>query len=84
MLQYAVQQPDVLDLTKGSDKLHLIKGMNHMVPALVAMKYGVKGWVGGSSMSSGGGGIAIGEAFRLVRDGYVDRVLVGGLDLNVN
>ena len=28
--------------------------------------------------------MAMGEAFRLIRDGYMDRVLVGGLDFNCN
>jgi 3-oxoacyl-[acyl-carrier-protein] synthase II len=55
-----------------------------MLPAIVAMKYGVKGWVSGSSMASAGGAVAIGEAFRMIKSGYMDRVLVGGLDLNVN
>jgi 3-oxoacyl-[acyl-carrier-protein] synthase II len=55
-----------------------------MLPALVAMKYGIKGWVSGSSMASAGGSVAIGEAFRMIKSGYMDRVLVGGLDLNVN
>ena len=35
-------------------------------------------------MSSGGGGIVMGEGFRLVSDGYMDRLLVGGLDLNTD
>lgn len=35
-------------------------------------------------MASAGGAIAIGEAFRLVKNGHADRVLCGGLDFNVN
>ena len=35
-------------------------------------------------MSSGGGGIALGEGFRLVSDGHLNRVIVGGLDLNTD
>jgi 3-oxoacyl-(acyl-carrier-protein) synthase len=35
-------------------------------------------------MSNGSGGIVIGEGFRLVCDGYMDRLLVGGLDLTTD
>ena len=48
------------------------------------MEHGFKGQVTGSSMASAGGAIAIGEAYRLVKHGYADRMLTGGLDYNVN
>ena len=35
-------------------------------------------------MSSGGGGIVLGEGYRLISDGHLDRVLVGGLDLSTD
>lgn len=65
-------------------KLSLIKQMNHVLPASIAMEHGFKGHVSGTSMASAGGAIAIGEAFRLVKNGYVDRILTGGLDYNIN
>lgn len=58
--------------------------MNHLICAQVAMEYGIKGHVSGTTMASAGGAIAIGEAYRLIKDGYCDRVLTGGLDYNVN
>ena len=66
-----------------SHKLDLIKQMNHIVPALMAMEHGIKGHVGMTTMASAGGAIAIGEAYRLVKHGYCDRIIAGGLDLNV-
>jgi len=48
------------------------------------MEYGIKGHVSATTMASAGGAIAIGEAFRLVKNGYADRMLVGGLDYNVH
>lgn len=79
--QYGVQE---VGKDKDPGKLRLIKEMNHMLPASAAMKYGFKGHVGTTSMASAGGGIAIGEAFRLIKNGYMDRMVVGGLDYNVN
>ena len=58
--------------------------MNHVLSALVAMEHVIKGHVSASSMASAGGAIAIGEAYRLVKHGYADRVIAGGLDYNVN
>jgi len=48
------------------------------------MAHSIKGFVGHSMMASAGGAVALGEAFRLIKDGTCDRVLVGGVDLNVN
>lgn len=48
------------------------------------MEHGIKGHVSAASMASAGGAIAIGEAFRLVKHGVVDRIIAGGLDYNVN
>jgi len=58
--------------------------MNHIVPSVLAMAHSIKGFVGHSMMASAGGAVALGEAFRLIKDGTCDRVLVGGVDLNVN
>lgn len=48
------------------------------------MAHGFKGHVSATSMASAGGAIAIGEAFRLIKNGYADRILTGGLDYNIN
>jgi len=48
------------------------------------MEHGFKGHVSATSMASAGGAIAIGEAFRLIKNGHADRVLTGGLDYNVS
>ena len=58
--------------------------MNHVLPAQIAMTHGFKGHVSATSMASAGGAIAIGEAFRLIKNGHADRVLTGGLDYNIN
>ena len=39
-------------------------------------------WPVGAMGRPAGSAAAIGEAYRLIRDGYMDRVLVGGLDFN--
>ena len=65
-------------------KLRLIKQMNHLLPAQIAMEHGLRGHVSATSMASAGGAIAIGEAYRLVKHGIVDRIIAGGLDYNVN
>ncbi len=63
-------------------KLALIKQMPHMMSALVATEFGIRGYVGATSVASAASTVAIGEAFRLIKDGYMDIVLVGGLDYN--
>lgn len=64
------------------DKLRLIKEMPHMVSALVAIEHGIKGHVSAPGCTSAGSALALGEAYRLIKHGYMDRVLVGGLDFN--
>jgi len=51
---------------------------------MLAMDYGFMGHVSAPSGASVGGMMAMGEAYRLIRDGYMDRILVGGLDYNCN
>ena len=53
-----------------------------MTAAVVAIDHGIKGYISAPSGASGGSAQAIGEAWRLIRDGYMDQVLVGGLDFN--
>ena len=61
-----------------------MKQMPHVVASTIAMEYEIMGHVSAPSGASVGGAMAMGEAFRLIRDGYMDRVLVGGLDYNCN
>jgi len=77
----ANQNGVVSELLPG-DKLKFIKKMPHMVPALVSIEHGIKGHISAPSASSAGSATAIGEAYRLIKDGYMERVLVGGLDFN--
>jgi 3-oxoacyl-[acyl-carrier-protein] synthase II len=65
-------------------KLRLVKQMPHVVASSLAMEYGIRGHVSAPAGASVGGAMAMGEAFRLIRDGYMDRILVGGLDYNCN
>ena len=53
-----------------------------MVSALVAIEHGIKGHVSAPGCTSAGSALALGEAYRLIKHGYMDRVLVGGLDFN--
>ena len=58
--------------------------MPHIVSSLIAIDYQIRGHIGAPSGASVGSAMAIGEAFRLIRDGYMDRMIVGGLDYNCN
>lgn len=78
--QYGVQE--IRHETAG--KLRLIKQMPHVVSSAIAMDYEIRGTTGSPAGASVGGMMAIGQAYRLIRDGYMDRMLVGGLDFNCN
>lgn len=56
--------------------------MPHMVAAIISIEHGIKGHVSAPNAASAGSAAALGEAYWLIRDGYMDRVLVGGLDFN--
>ena len=43
-----------------------------MVAALVSIEHGIKGHISAPNASSAGSAAAIGEAYRLIRDGYMD------------
>ena len=71
-------------------KKYVEKGLNAVAPSLalavfggagatnVAMEFGIKGPAIGNSNSCASGAIAIGEAFRLIKQGSVDVALAGG------
>ena len=69
---------------KGLGKLRLIKEMPHLVPSMVAVQHKLRGIVAAPSLSSGGSMAALGQAYQLVKGGFQDAVIVGGLDFNVN
>lgn len=69
---------------KPDNKLRLLMTMNHMVGALLAMDLGITGHLSATSTASSSGAIAIGEAYRLIKHGYQDRMITGGVDFNLN
>ena len=58
--------------------------MPHIVPSTIAMQYKLRGHISAPSLSSGAGLSALGTAFRLIKDGHQDAIIVGGMDYNVN
>ena len=66
------------------DKLRLLKTMNHMVSALLAINHQLYGYTSAASTGSSSGAVAIGEAYRLIKHGYQDIMIAGGVDLNLN
>ena len=58
--------------------------MNHMVGALIAMDHQITGHLSSTSTASSSGAIAIGEAYRLIKHGYQDMMITGGVDFNLN
>ena len=58
--------------------------MPHILPGVMAVEYGINGIIAAPSLSSGAGFSALGQAYRLVKDGHQDVVIVAGLDFNVN
>jgi len=65
-------------------KLRLVKQMPHVVSSMIALDYEIRGQNGSPAGASVGSAMAIGEAYRLIKDGYMDRMIVGGLDYNCN
>jgi 3-oxoacyl-(acyl-carrier-protein) synthase len=69
---------------RPNNKLRLLMTMNHMVGALLAMDHHITGHLSVTSTASSSGAIAIGEAFRLIKHGYQDKMITGGVDFNLN
>ena len=44
--------------------------MPHILPSIIAMQHGLNGVISAPSLSSGGGMAALGQAYRLIKDGY--------------
>lgn len=58
--------------------------MNFMIPASLAMTYGIQGTNMITSYACAAGVIALGEAYRLVKHGYMDQMICGGADYSVS
>ena len=58
--------------------------MNHMISAILAMEHQITGHLSCPSVASSSSAIAIGEAYRLIKHGYQDRMITGGVDFNLN
>jgi 3-oxoacyl-[acyl-carrier-protein] synthase II len=66
---------------KGGDDhklLTILSAMPHAPASQVAMRHGIKGECQTYSSACSSSAVAIGEAFRRVRDGYLDRAVAGG------
>lgn len=51
-----------------------------MAPSFVAQRLGLKGYSLGISSACASGAVAIGETYRLIRDGYADAAITGGTE----
>ena len=58
--------------------------MNFMIPASIAMTYGLQGVNTVSSFGCAAGATTIGEAYRCVKHGYMDAMISGGADYSAN
>lgn len=58
--------------------------MGNGAAAHISMQYGILGPTLSYSVACASSGVALGEAFRAVRDGYLDTVLVGGAEAQLN
>jgi 3-oxoacyl-(acyl-carrier-protein) synthase len=73
--------PDLL-LTDGpaNDPLVFCRGQAAEGLALLTRRYGIHGYATSVHTACASGGQAIGTGLKIIRRGYVDRVLVGGFD----
>jgi 3-oxoacyl-[acyl-carrier-protein] synthase II len=69
-------------LTDGpaNDPLVFCRGQAAEGLALLTRRYGIEGYATSVHTACASGGQAIGTAMKVIRRGYVDRVLVGGFD----
>lgn len=58
--------------------------MNFMVPAAISMTYGLQGVCTQTSFACAAGVIALGDAYRLIKHGYMNMMLCGGADYSVS
>lgn len=55
--------------SKKPDRLRIIREMPHILPSTISLIYGLNGVVAAPSMSAGGGMVALGQAYRLLKSG---------------
>lgn len=51
-----------------------------MAPSCIARRLGLRGYISGLSNACASGSVAVGEAFRLIRSGYIDTAISGGAE----
>jgi 3-oxoacyl-[acyl-carrier-protein] synthase II len=51
---------------------------------MLCVDLGIKGYSGSASCASVASAVALGDAYRLIAHGYMDRILYGGVDYNVS
>lgn len=61
-----------------------IKSLAILVPALIALRYKLRGQLDASQAACSAGLFQIGNSFRMIRDGYLDAAITGGADVTVN
>ncbi len=61
--------------------MSVVMGMNNAAAAQIGMHFGLGGQASTSSVACASAAIAIGEGYRQIRDGEMDRMVVGGSDL---
>jgi 3-oxoacyl-[acyl-carrier-protein] synthase II len=60
--------------------LWLLKSLANIVLYFVSLRLGAQGYNGNICMSGAGGSMAVGEAFRAIRDGRADAAVAGGYE----
>jgi len=63
---------------RQSQVLPILSAMAHAPASQVALRYGIKGESQTYSIGCSSSAVAIGEAFRRIRDGYLDSAVAGG------
>lgn len=58
--------------------------MNYMIPSSLAYTYGLSGANQVVCFACAAGSMAIGDAFRLIRHGYMNHMIAGGADYSCN
>ncbi len=64
--------------TRQSQVLPLLSAMSNAPASQVALRYGIKGESQTYTIACSSSAVAVGEAFRRIRDGYLDSAVAGG------
>jgi 3-oxoacyl-[acyl-carrier-protein] synthase II len=78
------EEQNRLFITKGIKSVHPLLALSVFPAAAccnIAIHFGIHGPTVSNSNSCAAGAVAIGEAFRAVRSGYVRRALAGGIEI---